>query len=597
MIRSAKWNEIFDATAAAGDSRRPRRLGVTGRARNRVTRGATPMLLAILACLVWGVVATALAADGPPPALENEAEMEYARAMVTLDGEPLFHVRGVMAYPAEKRAQVIAGRIREVAADRSVPVDALRIVETEHGSDILAGDRFLMTVTETDTRREGTARAFMAQAVRRRIADAITAYRSERTPTALIIKTAYTVGATLLAGLLLLGFRRAFRWLDGLADRRFRARIEGLEAQSFRLVQAKQISAAVRGLFISLRVLSYVAILYAYLQMVLELFPWSRPLSRGMSANFLGPLGNMVSAVLDAVPNLIFIAVLVLVIRYLLKLVRLFFAGIASGTITLANFDREWAWPTYRIVRFAAIAFAVVVAYPYIPGSTSPAFQGVSIFIGVIFSLGSSSFISNLIAGYSMTYRRAFRVGDRIQVGDVTGDVTEIGLMVTRVRTVKNEEIVVPNSTILSNHIVNYSALAQKGGLVLHTTVGIGYETPWRQVEAMLLVAVERTPGLLKEPPPFVLHKALGDFCVTYEINVHCDTPREMARHYTELHRHILDVFNEYGVQIMTPAYEGDPEQPKVVPKEQWFAAPAAPDGAAGQPLALGPSGVYGGTA
>jgi small-conductance mechanosensitive channel len=497
--------------------------------------------------------------------------------MVTLDGEPLFPVRGVMAYPAEKRAQAIAGRIRAVAADSSIPVDSLRIVETEHGSDILAGDRFLMTVTETDTQREGVTRHFMAQGVRRRIADAITVYRSERTTRAVILKTAYALGTTLVAGLLLLGIRRAFRWLDGLAERRFRARIEGLEAKAFRLVQAKQLLTAHHGLVRFLRALSFVVIAYVYLHVTLELFPWSRPLSRQVGAIFLGPLGSMGSAVLDAVPNLIFIAILVLVTRYLLKLVRLFFAGIAGGTITLPNFDREWAWPTYRIVRFVVIAFAVVVAYPYIPGSSSPAFQGVSIFIGVIFSLGSSSFISNLIAGYSMTYRRAFRVGDRIQVGDVTGDVTESGLMVTRIRTVKNEEVVIPNSTILNSHIVNYSAFAQKGGLILHTTVGIGYETPWRQVEAMLLMAADRTPGLLRESRPFVLQKALGDFCVTYEINAYCTDAQTMGPLYTELHRNILDVFNEYGVQIMTPAYEGDPEQPKVVPSEQWFLSPAKP--------------------
>jgi small-conductance mechanosensitive channel len=514
--------------------------------------------------------------------LETEQESEYARATVMLDGEPLFVVAGVMAYPAEKRAQVIAERIQAVAANRSIPVDTLRIVQTEHGSDILAGDRFLMTVAELDTKSEGVSHQLMAQAVQRRIAEAIRNYRSERTPRAILIKTAYALGATLVVGLLLLGIRRAFRWLDGLAERRFRARIEGLEAQSFRLVQARQIYAGAHGFVMSLRVLSYLAIGYAYLHVVLELYPWSRPLARRLSAIFLSPLGSMASAVLDAVPNLIFLAILTLVTRYLLKLVRLFFSGIDSGTITLPNFDREWAWPTYRIVRFVTVAFAVVVAYPYIPGSTSPAFQGVSIFIGVIFSLGSSSFIANLIAGYSMTYRRAFRIGDRIQVGDVTGDVSETGVMVTRVRTVKNEEVVIPNSNILNSHIINYSTFARNGGLILHTTVGIGYETPWRQVEAMLLLAAERTPGLLREPRPFVLQKALGDFCVTYEINAHCADAQAMAPLYAELHRNILDVFNEYNVQIMTPAYEGDPEQPKVVPKEQWFTSPARPPDAAG---------------
>lgn len=538
------------------------------------------LTLPILAMLVWTAAAPAppaRAATAPPPSLENEVEAEYARAAVTLDGEVLFHVRGVLAYPAEKRAQTIAGRIQAIAADRSVPVEALRIVQTEHGADILAGDRFLMTLIEPDTRELGVAGTYMAEAVRRRIAEAITAYRNERTPRALVMMTAYASGASLVAGLLLLGVRRAFRWLEGFSERRFRARIEGLEAQAFRLVQARQILAGVHGLYVFLRVLSYAAIGYAYLHLVLELYPWSRPLARRLSSLVLGPLGSMASAVLDAVPNLIFIAILALVTRYLLKLVRLLFAGVASGNITLAKFEREWAWPTYRIVRFVAVAFAVVVAYPYIPGSQSPAFQGVSIFIGVIFSLGSSSFIANLIAGYSMTYRRAFRVGDRIQVGEVSGDVTETGLMVTRVRTVKNEEVVVPNSTILNSHIVNYSAFAAKGGLILHTTVGIGYETPWRQVEAMLLLAAERTPGLLREPRPFVLQKALGDFCVTYEINAYCVDAQAMAPLYAELHRNILDVFNEYNVQIMTPAYEGDPEQPKVVPKGQWFASPARP--------------------
>ncbi len=164
------------------------------------------------------------------------------------------------------------------------------------------------------------------------------------------------------------------------------------------------------------------------------------------------------------------------------------------------------------MIRLLIIAFALVVAYPYIPGSESEAFKGVSIFLGVIFSLGSSSFIANIIAGYTMTYRRAFKVGDRIQVNDISGDVVEMRLLVTHLRTVKNEEIVVPNSLILNSHVINYSTLVQSRGLILHTTVGIGSETSWRQVEAMLRLAAEHTPGLLKEPLPFVLQKSLGNF-------------------------------------------------------------------------------------
>jgi len=261
---------------------------------------------------------------------------------------------------------------------------------------------------------------------------------------------------------------------------------------------------------------------------------------------------------------------------------RLYFSGLEHGTIALAGFDREWALPTYKIARWLIIAFALVVAYPYIPGSGSEAFKGVSIFLGVVISLGSSSVIANLIAGYAMIYRRAFKVGDRILVKDLTGDVTDIRLMVTHLRTVKNEEIVVPNSEILNSYVINYSTLARSRGLILHTTVGIGYETPWRQVEAMLRLAAERTPGLLKEPAPFVLQKSLGDFAVTYELNAYCDDPTRMAPLYTSIHQNVLDVFNEHGVQIMTPAYEGDPDVPKVVRKDQWYLAPAkATDAAA----------------
>jgi small-conductance mechanosensitive channel len=193
----------------------------------------------------------------------------------------------------------------------------------------------------------------------------------------------------------------------------------------------------------------------------------------------------------------------------------------------------------------------------------------------VIFSLGSSSVISNVIAGYTMTYRRAFRVGDRIQVGDLAGFVIDSSLLVTRLRSFKNEEVVIPNSEILNGSVINYSAMARGAGVILHTTVGIGYETPWRQVEAMLLMAADRTPALEKEPKPYVLQKALGDFSVTYEINGYCRDPGILGRVYTDLHRNILDVFNEYAVQIMTPAYEGDPESPKLVPREHWFMEPA----------------------
>ena len=294
-----------------------------------------------------------------------------------------------------------------------------------------------------------------------------------------------------------------------------------------------------------------------------------------MLAFALGPLEVIANGFVAHIPSLVFLVVLFFVFRLSLRLIRLFFEAVERRTVTLANFDPEWAEPTYKIIRILVIAFGLIVAYPYIPGSESAAFRGVSLFIGIVFSLGSSTAISNIIAGYMMTYRRAFKVGDRVKVGGAFGEVVETRLQVTHLRSPKNEEIVVPNSQILASEVVNYSSLARTRGLILHTEVGIGYEAPWRQVEAMLILAAERTPGLSMDPRPFVLHKKLGDFAITYELNVYCTDVPAMMQLYTALHRNILDVFNEYGVQIMTPAYEQDPREPKVVRREDWHAPPS----------------------
>jgi small-conductance mechanosensitive channel len=368
---------------------------------------------------------------------------------------------------------------------------------------------------------------------------------------------------------------RLRRYFERRIEGRFKSKIQGVRIQSIRLVETEKMWAIVQKGLRTIQALAALIVCIVYAHYVFGCYPWTRPLASSGFKLLLDPLRTMLHGILASIPNLAFIAILALIVRYVLKLTFIIFNGIHHGTMTLSGFDRDWALPTYKIVRMLIVAFGIVVAYPYFPGSQSEAFKGVSIFVGIVFSLGSTSAIANIVAGYMMTYRRAFKVGDRIGVMDLVGDVIEVRLQVTHLRSVKNEEIILPNSQILNSNVINYSRMAKEGGLILHTTVGIGYETPWRQVESMLLMAAERTPGLMREPPPFVLQKELGDFCVTYEINVYCDRPQESLKFYTALHRNILDIFNEYGVQIMTPAYEGDPEIAKIVPKDKWFEAPA----------------------
>ena len=503
--------------------------------------------------------------------------LEDELADVTLDGRVLFSVRGWPAYPAEERARTIRRRIEETAADPSVVLDSLRTIEMQDRTKVMAGDHLVAGFIDADGAVDGVSRQLLAERAAIKVKEAIAVYRNDRNPRVLLINTFYALGATAVLALVLLTVRRAFRKLDALAARRLRSRIKAFEERSHQILEARQMRHALQGLLKSTYVLALLVLGYIYLHFVFGLYPWTRPLAARLLEIFLDPLQAMGLGLLESLPGIVFVIVVAIVTRYILRLTRLYFESIDRGAVTLARFDREWALPTYKITRLVFIALALVVAYPYIPGSSSEAFKGVSIFLGIVVSLGSSSVIANLMAGYTMIYRRAFKLGDRITVDNLTGDVIERRLMVTHLRTIKNEEIIVPNSTIINSNIINYSTLARSHGLILHTTVGIGYETPWRQVEAMLKLAAERTSGLVKEPQPFVLQKSLGDFAVTYELNAYCDNPHAMAQLYTAMHQNVLDVFNEHGVQIMTPAYEGDPEKPKVVPKDQWYQAPATP--------------------
>jgi len=434
-----------------------------------------------------------------------------------------------------------------------------------------------MLVVDSDARLESVQRKVLTELFVRAIRTAVVDYRQARSREALLGSALRGVGATAILAALVALVIGLWRRVEAALEARYYRRVQSVGIQSFQVVRAEQIWGALRRSLDGARVLAIIVIGFVYLQYVLGLFPWTRGTGNRLVEYVLNPLGTMAQGMVVVIPDVLFLAVLFLVTRYLLKVVHLFFAAVGRGEVTFAGFEPEWADPTYKLLRIGIVALALVVAYPYIPGSGSEAFKGISIFIGIVFSLGSSSTIANLIAGYTMTYRRAFRLGDRVKISGATGYVTGMRLQVTHLRTVKNEEVIIPNSTILNNEVVNYSSLARTRGLILHTTVGVGYATPWRQVEAMLLMAAERTPGLMREPAPFVRQLALGDFAITYEINGYCDNVQAMGQIYTALHRNILDVFNEHGVQIMTPAYEGDPEAPKVVPKEQWFSLPAKP--------------------
>jgi small-conductance mechanosensitive channel len=528
-------------------------------------------------CLILAIItaSASLAETGPHTTASEDPAIQVSP--VKIDGAVLFYVRGIRGFSAVDRSEAIEERIRKIASDTAVKTDSITSVESDFSTDLVADGKPIMSIFDVDASLEGVPRQVLAKAYIMKLRTSMEKYRKDRSPESLVKNALFALFATVIFIILLKLLLWLLRKLNALVEARYKAKIHALHIQSLEFIHAERIWTILTGAVKVIRLVLTFVFLYLYFDVVLSLFPWTRLLAANLLDYALVPLRTMWNGFLKYIPNLIFIIIFVIIVRYVLKLMHLFFAAIESETIKFAGFDKDWAKPTYRAVRLLMIVFAAVVMYPHVPGSESPAFKGISIFLGVLFSLGSSSVISNIIAGYTMTYRRAFKVGERIKVDDITGDVTEIRLLVTRLRTIKNEEIIIPNSKILNSEIVNYSTHARERGLILHTIVGIGYEVPWRQVEAMMKLAAERTLRILKDPKPFVLQKSLGDFAVTYELNVYIDDPHGMAQIYSDLHKNILDAFNEYGVQIMTPAYEGDPDQLKVVPKDQWFAAPAQP--------------------
>jgi small-conductance mechanosensitive channel len=318
------------------------------------------------------------------------------------------------------------------------------------------------------------------------------------------------------------------------------------------------------------------AITYPWLTFVLRRFPYTRPWGESLRTALITTGLSIGRRVLDSLPDLLMVLAIVVITRFFVKLTNYLFDAVEHERVVVRGMYPETAQPTRRIVTVLLWLLALVVAYPYLPGSSSDAFKGVSVFIGVIVSLGSSGIMNQIMSGLTITYSRALGIGDFVKIGEIEGTVEHLGFLSLKIKTERGESITIPNALVVSTSTTNYSRFAREGVRV-STSVTIGYNTPWRQVEALLILAANRTPGIRKEPPPVVRQTALLDFYVKYTLLVCLDQPRKRVPILHAIHGNILDAFNEYGVQITSPNYEADPDEAKVVPRSQWYAAPAAP--------------------
>lgn len=458
-------------------------------------------------------------------------------------------------FSPRERAARINTNIYALNKSNSYDSSALQVIEGEATLDILYGDVTLMSIADMEALWKETTKAELAMAYREAINTAVLQQREANSLKNVLIRIGEVVLVIFGIWLLIHLLNRMFDYSRGYIETRLQQRISSLKVKNYELLSGVRILQSALWIHKLLRIAIIGLSLYLALPLLFSIFPSTKPWGDMLINWILSPVRNILMSILTYLPNLFTIVVIFLTIRYVVKFVHFLAREVEEGKLVITGFHAEWAKPTFNIIRFLLYIFMFIVIFPYLPGSDSEIFKGVSVFLGILLSLGSSSAISNAVAGLVITYMRPFKLGDRVKINEVTGDVVEKTLLVTRIRTTKNEEITLPNSSILSGHTVNYTSTSKDIGLIIYSTVTIGYDVPWKVVHQALIDAALRTEFVLKQPQPFVLQTSLDDNYVSYQINAYIREVNRQARIYSDLHQHIQDVFNERGIEILSPHY------------------------------------------
>jgi small-conductance mechanosensitive channel len=547
--------------------------------RRDTARAALPLA----AVLTLAAPPFALAADERPesavsqvsqPALPVEASsLRYAnRTIAVLRARVLSHT------PAERTHAAVARLDDLVTHGVTAPVER-RLLENAVAIEV--GGKYAFSILPDDVDElAGETLDGKSQQAEDQLRRALDEVGEARAPERLLGKGLRALLATAVFAAAIFVLRRAHRGISSWLAAHAAAQIERRLRPVVGLVSGTHvIEAARRVIGLTSLVLGLLA-LYAWLAYVLREFPYTRPWGESLGGFVLGTFRHVGLRVLAAIPGLFAVALIFLLTRVLVRLAAGVFRAVELGQIALPGVHPDTSQATRRLVVAALWVFALVASYPYLPGSQTDAFKGVSVLLGLMLSLGSSGLVTQMMSSLVIIYSRSLREGEFVKVGEIEGTVLHVGVLSTKIRTLWNEEVTLPNTIVTATTTINYSRRAAEG-VYARTAVTIGYDTPWRQVEALLLAAAARTQGLCAKPEPVVVQTALADYYPVYELLVALERQEDRLNVLDSLHRNIQDEFNAHGVQIMSPNYVLDPKTPKVVPKARWYEAPARrPDGA-----------------
>ena len=446
-------------------------------------------------------------------------------------------------------------KILELGKTRSVKPDSLYLFRWEDGSqiDIMYSDKVITSLTRNDALWMNTTIGSLAEIQRTAIVDAVKILQKKNS----LAQLAKRIGLFALVIAIQVVFIFATNWLYRKSKRRIirtaRRKFKPVVIRNYEFLTVRR---EIHMMVFASNILRYVFILIQLvitIPILFSIFPHTKDLAMIIWGYITTPVKSIFSSVVAYIPNLFYIVVIYYSIKYLIKGVNFLAKEIESERLKIPGFYPDWAIPTYHIIRFLLYAFMIAMIYNYLPGSDKGVFQSISVFVGLIISLGSTAFIGNIIAGLVITYMRPFGIGDRIKLNETTGNVIEKSLFVTRIKTPKNEVITIPNSFILSSQTTNYSVSAKDYGLIVHSNVGLGYEVPWQKAHECLIKAAKATSGTIKTKTPFVLDMGLEDYYNMYQINVYISDANKIPFVITELNSKIQDVFLEEGIEIELP--------------------------------------------
>jgi small-conductance mechanosensitive channel len=530
--------------------------------------------LVILAALISlpAFAADAPAAQGHDPANASDAPIEFWNRQIAV-----LRVAVAGATP-QARADQAESRLNDLplmARAKDILLIPLSVLN-HRGVAFSYDGRVLFFLSEGDLDLEsGETLDVVSRKVLDNLDDALLARDAERKWPVIRTGLLFSLIGLVLLVLILYSIRRSYRWLE----RHIHAREQSFSGR-FRLFGAdivSPIAAIVRSLLRAVVWILVLSAIYLWLSLSLRYFPYTQPWGNRLGLYVLQLFQNFGHAVVSALPDLLAVLIIVFIARWVSRLGRAFFQQVAAGKLRVSWMDPDVAQATDRIFAFGVWVFAIVVAYPYIPGSSTDAFKGISVLLGLVISLGSTGIINQVMSGLFVVYSKALKRGEWVRVSETEGEVLEVGLLAAKIRTIEGQEVTIPNSVLVGTLTTNYTRLGGHDGAIASTTVTIGYDAPWRQVHALLQLAAGRTANIRKHPEPYILQRQLSDFYVEYSLIVRLANEKLRIETLSALHSSIQDAFNEFGVQIMSPHFMFQPERNIVVPPSQWHQPPSAP--------------------